>query len=215
MRRDSVSFLVAFAAVALAFVVSTVVAQRAAREVGGLAAFVARDAAPGLASMAGAGDAPGRARPRARRQGGDRRDETQPRRAARRFQSAAHLPGGARAAQQPAGGHARVRRSRRARHRAARLRTPGGRKGDAGERHAPARRSGGGDRHATRRSRSDRGGRRGAPDRGSPPQVRSGRAADGRGLRGTRGGRRLAGASRLSPRAAHRAAAPGDAGGPR
>jgi hypothetical protein len=53
MRRDSVSFLVAFAAVALAFVVSTVVAQRAAREVGGLAAFIARDAAPGLASMAG------------------------------------------------------------------------------------------------------------------------------------------------------------------
>jgi signal transduction histidine kinase len=53
MRRDSVPFLVAFAAVAFAFVASTVVAQRAAREVGGLAAFIARDAAPGLASMAG------------------------------------------------------------------------------------------------------------------------------------------------------------------
>ena len=53
IRRDSVSFLVAFAAVALAFVGSTVVAQRAAREVGGLAAFIARDAAPGLASIAG------------------------------------------------------------------------------------------------------------------------------------------------------------------
>ncbi|HWE22415.1 MAG TPA: ATP-binding protein [Myxococcales bacterium] len=53
MRRDSISFLVAFGAVALAFVVSTMVAQRAAREVGGLAAFIARDAAPGLASMAG------------------------------------------------------------------------------------------------------------------------------------------------------------------
>ena len=53
MRRDSVSFLVAFAAVALAFVASTMVAQRAAREVGAQAAFIARDAAPGLASMAG------------------------------------------------------------------------------------------------------------------------------------------------------------------
>lgn len=53
MRRDSISFLIAFAAVALAFVVSTVVSQRASREVGGLAAFIARDAAPGLAYMAG------------------------------------------------------------------------------------------------------------------------------------------------------------------
>ena len=53
MRRDTVSFLIAFAAVALAFVGSTMVSQRAAREVGGLAAFIARDAAPGLASMAG------------------------------------------------------------------------------------------------------------------------------------------------------------------
>jgi signal transduction histidine kinase len=53
MRRDSISFLVAFAAVAFAFVASTMVAQRASREVGALAAFIARDAAPGLASMAG------------------------------------------------------------------------------------------------------------------------------------------------------------------
>src|SRR5207302_4909622 len=52
MRRDSASFLIAFGAVALAFVGSTVVSQRASREVGGLAAFIARDAAPGLASMA-------------------------------------------------------------------------------------------------------------------------------------------------------------------
>src|SRR5918911_3550005 len=52
MRRDSVLLLVAFAAVAAAFVGSTMVAQRAAREVGGLAASIARDAAPGLAAMA-------------------------------------------------------------------------------------------------------------------------------------------------------------------
>jgi signal transduction histidine kinase len=52
MRRDSVLLLVAFAAVAAAFVGSTMVAQRAAREVGGLAASIARDAAPGLGAMA-------------------------------------------------------------------------------------------------------------------------------------------------------------------
>jgi len=51
MRRDSILLAVAFIAVAAAFVASTVVAQRAAREVGGLAASIARDAAPGLASM--------------------------------------------------------------------------------------------------------------------------------------------------------------------
>ncbi len=51
MRRDSVILALAFVAVAAAFVVSTMVAQRASREVGGLAASIARDAAPGLASM--------------------------------------------------------------------------------------------------------------------------------------------------------------------
>jgi signal transduction histidine kinase len=52
MRRDSIFLLVAFAAVASAFVLSTMVAQRAAREVSGLASSIARDAAPGLAAMA-------------------------------------------------------------------------------------------------------------------------------------------------------------------
>jgi len=52
MRRDSVLLLVAFAAVAAAFVGSTMVAQRAAHEVGGLAASIARDAAPGLGAIA-------------------------------------------------------------------------------------------------------------------------------------------------------------------
>jgi len=51
MRRDSVILLLAFAAVASAFVGSTILAQRASREVGGLAASIARDAAPGLAAM--------------------------------------------------------------------------------------------------------------------------------------------------------------------
>ena len=51
MRRDSVFLLLAFAAVAAAFFGSTVVAQRSSREVGALAAFVARDAAPGLAAI--------------------------------------------------------------------------------------------------------------------------------------------------------------------
>src|SRR5438045_5487992 len=52
MRRDSVLLLVAFAAVAAAFVGSTMVAQRAAHEVGGVAASIARDAAPGLGAIA-------------------------------------------------------------------------------------------------------------------------------------------------------------------
>jgi K+-sensing histidine kinase KdpD len=51
MRRDSILLALAFVAVATAFVGSTVVAQRMAREVSGLAASIARDAAPGLASM--------------------------------------------------------------------------------------------------------------------------------------------------------------------
>ena len=51
MRRDSIVLALAFVAVAAAFVASTVVAQRAAREVSVLAASIARDAAPGLASM--------------------------------------------------------------------------------------------------------------------------------------------------------------------
>src|SRR3989442_13458956 len=51
MRRDSIVLALAFVAVAAAFVGSTVVAQRAAREVGVLAASIARDAAPGLAAM--------------------------------------------------------------------------------------------------------------------------------------------------------------------
>ena len=51
MRRNPVLLLAIFLAVAAAFVASTIVAQRAAREVGGLAAAVARDAAPGLAAM--------------------------------------------------------------------------------------------------------------------------------------------------------------------
>jgi signal transduction histidine kinase len=51
MRRDSILLALAFVAVAAAFVGSTVVAQRSAREVGVLAASIARDAAPGLASM--------------------------------------------------------------------------------------------------------------------------------------------------------------------
>lgn len=51
MRRNPVLLLAIFLAVAAAFVASTIVAQRAAREVGGLAAAIARDAAPGLAAM--------------------------------------------------------------------------------------------------------------------------------------------------------------------
>jgi len=51
VRRDSIVLALAFVAVAAAFVGSTVVAQRAAREVGVLAASIARDAAPGLAAM--------------------------------------------------------------------------------------------------------------------------------------------------------------------
>src|SRR5712664_701546 len=54
MRRDSVILALAFVAVAAAFVGSTVIAQRASREVGELAASIARDAAPGLASMSNA-----------------------------------------------------------------------------------------------------------------------------------------------------------------
>jgi len=51
MRRDTIVLALAFVAVAAAFVAATVIAQRAAREVGVLAASIARDAAPGLASM--------------------------------------------------------------------------------------------------------------------------------------------------------------------
>ena len=51
MRRDSAFLLLAFAAVAAAFFGATVLAQRSSREVGALAAFIARDAAPGLASI--------------------------------------------------------------------------------------------------------------------------------------------------------------------
>ena len=52
MRRDSAFLLLAFAAVAAAFFGSTVLAQRSSREVGALAAFIARDAAPGLSAIA-------------------------------------------------------------------------------------------------------------------------------------------------------------------
>ena len=51
MRRNPVLLLVVFLGVAAAFVASTILAQRAAREVGVLAASIARDAAPGLAAM--------------------------------------------------------------------------------------------------------------------------------------------------------------------
>src|SRR3989440_866644 len=51
MRRDSAFLLLAFAAVAAAFFGSTVLAQRSSREVGALAAFIARDAAPGLSAI--------------------------------------------------------------------------------------------------------------------------------------------------------------------
>ncbi|MFL5312131.1 MAG: ATP-binding protein [Myxococcales bacterium] len=51
MRRDSAFLLLAFAAVAAAFFGSTVVAQRSSREIGELAAFIARDAAPGLSAI--------------------------------------------------------------------------------------------------------------------------------------------------------------------
>jgi signal transduction histidine kinase len=51
MRRDSAFLLLAFAAVAAAFFGSTVLAQRSSREIGQLAAFIARDAAPGLSAI--------------------------------------------------------------------------------------------------------------------------------------------------------------------
>src|SRR5438445_10349719 len=52
MRRDSgLTLLVAFAAVVFAFVGSTVLSQRAARQVGQLALTISRDAAPGVESM--------------------------------------------------------------------------------------------------------------------------------------------------------------------
>ena len=51
MRRDSAFLLLAFAAVAAAFFGSTVISQRSSHEVGDLAAFIARDAAPGLSAI--------------------------------------------------------------------------------------------------------------------------------------------------------------------
>jgi len=53
MRRDSgLILLAAFAAVVVAFIGSTLLSQRAAREVGQLALNISRDAAPGVESMA-------------------------------------------------------------------------------------------------------------------------------------------------------------------